>query len=193
MGTRMTAEERKEAVLAAAAAAFAEGGYQGTSTEDVARRAGISQPYIFRLFGSKKDLFLAVVEDCFERTRRSFEQAAADVAPDESLMAMGAAYAALISDPVTLRVEMHSFTAAVTDPDVRRVAQKGMRKIWEVGAAASGAGPAELRQWLATGMLCNVVVALGLDQLDEPWAADANPGAKLATYRSALTATGRKS
>ena len=68
----MSAEERREEVLRAAAVAFADGGYQGTTTQDVADRAGISQPYIFRLFSSKKELFLAVVEDCFKRTDRTF-------------------------------------------------------------------------------------------------------------------------
>jgi AcrR family transcriptional regulator len=170
MSTRMTAEERREAVLAAASAAFAEGGYQGTSTEDVARRAGISQPYIFRLFGSKKDLFLAVVDQCFARTCARFERAAKGVPADEALMAMGSAYGELISNPVNLQLMMHSFAASVTDPDVRRVAQKGMHKIWRAGAEASGAGPSELRRWLATGMLCNMVAALGLDRLEESWA-----------------------
>lgn len=168
----MTADERREAVLAAAAAAFAEGGYHGTSTEDVAHRAGISQPYIFRLFGSKKELFLAVVDDCLSRTRRWFEKAAEGSPPEEALARMGLAYAELVSDPVTLLVQMHAFTASVTDPDVRRVSQEGMRRIWFTAAKASGAPVEELRQWLATGMLCNIIAALGLDQLDDSWARD---------------------
>ena len=70
----MSAEERREEVLRAAAVAFADGGYQGTTTQDVAERAGISQPYIFRLFSSKKELFVAVVEDCFRRTDRNLRE-----------------------------------------------------------------------------------------------------------------------
>ena len=66
--TRMSAEERRDAVIDAAAEVFSGAGYEATSTEEVARRAGISQPYIFRLFGSKRELFLAAVERCFERT-----------------------------------------------------------------------------------------------------------------------------
>jgi AcrR family transcriptional regulator len=170
MSTRMTAEERREAVLAAASVVFAEGGYQGTSTEDVAKRAGISQPYVFRLFGSKKELFLAVVEDCFARTCARFQQAAEGVPADEALMAMGMAYGELISDPVNLQLMMHSFAASVTDPDVRRVAQRGMHRIWKTAEDASGADASELRRWVATGMLCNMVAALGLDQLAESWA-----------------------
>jgi len=73
--TRMTADERREQVIAAAVHEFAEQGYAGTSTEDIARRAGISQPYLFRLFGTKKQLFLAAVERCFQETLAGFRAA----------------------------------------------------------------------------------------------------------------------
>ena len=59
---RQTAEERREAVLAAATREFAEKGLHGASTDTIARAAGISQPYLFRLFGSKKGLYLATVQ-----------------------------------------------------------------------------------------------------------------------------------
>lgn len=176
----MTADERRHSVLRAAAASFAESGFQGTSTEDVARRAGISQPYIFRLFESKKGLFLAVVEECFQRTCAIFEQAARNAPPEMALKAMGSAYMGLITDAVTLQVQMHAFAASVNDPDVRRVSQAGMRRIWQMAATASGANAFELRQWLATGMLCNMIAALGLEELDEPWAKDVQPEDKKA-------------
>ena len=166
----MTAEERRDEVLRAAALAFAHGGYEGTSTQDIAMRAGISQPYIFRLFGSKKELFIAVVQECFRRTVRTFEKAAEGLSGEAALAAMGHAYQQLIRDHVTLLVQLHSHTAAAADPDIRLVAQRGMRTVWETAAAISGAEGDELRRWLAYGMLCNVTAALGLDQLDEPWA-----------------------
>jgi AcrR family transcriptional regulator len=166
----MSAEERREEVLRAAAAAFAEGGYQGTTTQDVAERAGISQPYIFRLFSSKKELFVAVVEECFKKTAATFAKAAEGWTGDEALLAMGKAYTDLIRDPVNLLVVMHGLTAAANDPEIRAVAQRGMRTVWEIGAAASGAAGEDLRAWLARGMLCNMIAALGLDELDEPWA-----------------------
>jgi AcrR family transcriptional regulator len=174
----MSAEERREDVLRAAAAAFANGGYQGTTTQDVAERAGISQPYIFRLFSSKKELFLAVVEDCFKRTERTFAKAAEGLSGDEALHAMGMAYIELIRDPVNLLVQMHCFTAAAGDPDIRLVAQCGMRKVWETASRASGASDEALRTWIAMGMLCNMVAALGIEQLDEPWAKQIDPSEK---------------
>ncbi|HEX6394863.1 MAG TPA: TetR/AcrR family transcriptional regulator [Acidimicrobiales bacterium] len=171
-GIRMSAEERRQAVLGAAARSFAASGYEGTSTEDIARLAGISQPYIFRLFGSKKELFIAVVDRCFDRTVAAFEEAAGDLTGEEALHAMGMAYSELIQDPAILKVELHAFTASAEDADIRRAAQAGMRRVWETAAARSRLGPDDLRSWLAMGMLCNVVAALGLEGLDQSWARD---------------------
>src|SRR5689334_24255403 len=89
---RMPATERREAVLEAAVIEFAAGGLAGTSTEDVARRAGISQPYLFRLFPTKKALFLALVERCFQRIQAAFAEAAGDKTGEEALAAMGDEY-----------------------------------------------------------------------------------------------------
>ena len=176
IGHRLRLERQR--LLRAAAAAFADGGYRGTTTQDVAERAGISQPYIFRLFSSKKDLFLAVVEDCFKRTDGTFVKAAEGLSGDEALHAMGMAYIELIRDPVNLLVQMQCFTAAAGDPDIRLVAQRGMRKVWETAARASGASDEALRNWLAMGMLCNIVAALGIEELADPWAKQIVPSEK---------------
>src|SRR5947199_10873585 len=87
--TRSTAAARRDEVLDAALVEFAERGFQGTSTEDIARRAGISQPYIFRLFGTKKELFSATVSRCFRETLEIFQRAAEGKRGEEALKAMG--------------------------------------------------------------------------------------------------------
>src|ERR1041385_4430257 len=89
---RMPAAERREMVLEAAVAELAAPGLAGTPTEDVARRAGISQPYLFRLFPTKKALFLALVERCFRRVEGTFTEAAGDLVGAEALAAMGDSY-----------------------------------------------------------------------------------------------------
>jgi AcrR family transcriptional regulator len=172
---RMSSEQRRQSVLRVARECFAEGGYEGTSTEDIARRADISQPYIFRLFGTKRDLFVAVVEDCYRRLVEAFEEAAGELSGAEALAAMGATYKELIQDPVTLLVQMHSFTASAKDAEIRQAAQAGMRRIWELAGIRSGLDEEALREWLAYGMLCNVVAALGLDQLTDSWACQLMP------------------
>src|SRR6187397_1835896 len=94
--TRKSAEERREDVLMAARDVFAEHGLSGASTDEIARRAGISQPYLFRLCRTKKELFIASDERCFAETRVTFEQAAEGKSGEEALMAMGQAYGELI-------------------------------------------------------------------------------------------------
>ena len=97
MATRLTATERKDDLLDAAMIEFAERGYEGTSTEDIARRAGISQPYLFRLFGTKKELFIAVATRCFRETLEMFQRAAEGLRGEAALEAMGR----VVSDPAS--------------------------------------------------------------------------------------------
>src|ERR687895_639732 len=96
--TRQTAEIRREAVLEAARMEFARHGLHGASTDTIARRAGISQPYLFRLFGSKKELFLAVNDMCFAQTLEVFREAARGKSGEDALKAIGTAYRALIDE-----------------------------------------------------------------------------------------------
>src|SRR5579864_5689965 len=92
MAVRLSAAERKDDVLDAALVEFAERGYEGTSTEDIARRAGISQPYLFRLFGTKKELYKASVSRCFRETLELFQRAAEGKRGEDALYAIGEAY-----------------------------------------------------------------------------------------------------
>ena len=166
----MSSDERREAVIDAAAEIFAGGGYEATSTEDVARRAGISQPYIFRLFGSKRELFVAAVERCFERILDAFDRASAGMTGPESLHAMGMAYQQLISDPTVLKLQLHAFAASTDDPAIRAVVQRGFGQLSDLARTRSGADAEEFRSFFAMGMLCTVIAAVGLDELDQPWA-----------------------
>src|SRR3954452_16926346 len=89
---RLSAAERREDVIEAAMVEFAERGLEGTSTEDIARRAGISQPYLFRLFGTKKELFKATAARCLRETLEMFQRAAEGKRGEEALQAIGEAY-----------------------------------------------------------------------------------------------------
>src|SRR6201982_1328930 len=110
MVVRLSAAERKDDVLDAAMVEFAERGLEGTSTEDIARRAGISQPYLFRLFGTKKELFIATVTRCFRETLELFQRAAEGKRGEEALHAIGNAYQEqLESDRVRLRAQMNAY------------------------------------------------------------------------------------
>src|SRR5580693_3559652 len=100
---RKSRDVRRDEIIEAATIEFADRGLAGASTEDIARRAGISQPYVFRLFGTKKDLFKAVVSRCFCETLELFQRAAEGLRGAEALEAIGQAYIArLVEEPVRL-------------------------------------------------------------------------------------------
>jgi AcrR family transcriptional regulator len=165
---RMPAAERRELVLDAAVAEFAVHGLAGTSTEDVARRAGISQPYLFRLFPTKKALFLALVDRCFRRVRDTFIAAAGDLTGDEALEAMADAYERLLDDRVLLLLQMQAY-AACDDPEIRAAARAGFKKLWELVERLTGLPFQTVVDFFAVGMLMNVAAALDLPSVDERW------------------------
>src|SRR6478735_4742809 len=168
--TRQTADERRVAVLAAANVEFAEHGLSGASTDAIARKAGISQPYLFRLFRTKKQLFIAAIEQCFAETHETFARAAEGKTGAEALMAMGRSYGELIrSNPNRLRAQMQTY-AACDDPDVCAAARKGFGDLVELVQQASGVDDDTLSQFFARGMLINVVASMDLLDADEAWA-----------------------
>ena len=172
--TRQTADERREAVLEAARQEFARAGFHGASTDAIAREAGISQPYLFRLFGSKKDLYVASVRRCYRRTLEVFQAASEGLRGEAALEAMGKAYGVLLStDPVMLQAQLQSYAAALDDEDVRRAVREGYGDLYAYVEHVSGVDGPRLARFFAMGMLFNVVGAMGLheDAQPEPWAA----------------------
>jgi AcrR family transcriptional regulator len=168
--TRLTAAERKESILDAALAEFAERGLDGASTEAIAARAGISQPYVFRLFGTKKELFKASVARCFRETLETFQRAAEGKRGEEALEAMGRAYVdELLVDRVRLRAQMQAY-AACDDPDVCAVVRDGYGDLVTYVERVSGLSSSEVATFFAKGMLLNVIASMGLDHSPEPWA-----------------------
>jgi AcrR family transcriptional regulator len=165
----MNADDRRDQVIDAALIEFAESGLAGTSTEDIAVRAGISQPYLFKMFGTKRDLFIAASQRCFDNIADTFAAVSQGLAGEEALGAMGEAYGGLIADRANLMGQLHMY-AACNDPEVRDCARTGFRKLFQLVEQASGAGPERLVMFFAIGMLCNVSTALQLGELDEPWA-----------------------
>lgn len=169
-GQRQTAEERREAVLAAAQVAFARGGLHGTSTEEIAAAAGISQPYLFRLFGTKKRLFVATVERCMADTLELFRAAAGDLRGEAALEAMGEAYVRMVAgDRTRLLAQLQAY-AACDDPEVCEAMRTGFGKLHLFVETVSGLPKEAVADWFAHGMLLNVVAAMGLWDTREPWA-----------------------
>jgi AcrR family transcriptional regulator len=175
---RKAAEERRQDILEAAREEFALRGLHGASTDAIARNAGISQPYLFRLFGTKKELYLATARQCLGDTLGVFEEAAAGKTGEDALHAIGHAYKNLVREnPMMLLAQMQAY-AACSDPEVRKVVRDGFGRLVEFAERVSGATPERINAFFGAGMLCNVVAAMGLDQHAEPWAERLSAGMK---------------
>ena len=165
---RWTADERREAILEAAIAEFAEGGLGGASTEAVARRAGISHAYLFRLFGTKRELFLAAVERSYERVLEAFGQAArAHTGPAPIEASLGEAYRRLIEDRKELMFQAYAHAVAAGDDEVRAVVRRGYREVFRWVQREAGLSPDSARLFLAIGLLIDRATALGIPELED--------------------------
>jgi AcrR family transcriptional regulator len=169
--TLQTAEDRREAVLEAAMKVIAERGIHATPTAEVAKAAGISHAYLFRLFPTKSDLAVAVVKRANQRIYDAFAAAASSVSGGEDkLHAMGLAYDALLQDRELLLLQMHSHAAAGEDPAIRTAAREGFRRLVELVERETGADAVMLGRFFATGMLMNVMAALDAQSVTDHWA-----------------------
>ena|SRR5581483_2973551 len=167
-GARQTADERRQAVLDAATVEFARKGYHGTSTEDIARVAGISQPYLFRLFGSKKELYLAAARRSSDELYAVFAEAARGKQGVDALRAMGDAYSEVMRDRDRLMLMLKCWTSC-DDPDICRTVRAAWRDIVELVEQTSGASPQEVSDFFARGMLITIFMSIDLIERPEPW------------------------
>lgn len=169
---RSTADVRRATVVACAVRVFARRGFHSTPVTAVADAAGISQAYVFRLFPSKVELFVAALEQCYALVRDHLTAGASGVAggtPQEVLDAMGDAYAGLVSERDLLMLQVHAQSASDV-PEIRSAIRRGYGSVVEHARALSAADDDGLRRFLALGQLCHVVVAAQLHGVDEDWA-----------------------
>ncbi|ANS67234.1 TetR family transcriptional regulator [Streptomyces lincolnensis] len=172
---RMSAEERRESVIDAAMREFARGGYHGTSTEVIAKRVGVSQPYLFRLFPGKKAIFLAAAGRCVEETIRIFAEAAAGLEGEEALHAMANAYTKVIAErPQLLMMQMQMYVAVGAaeqdgDSEFGEEVRRGWMRLWDTVHLPLGADIDDTTTFLAYGMLVNCLVAMGFPPEHRVW------------------------
>lgn len=159
----MSAGARRELAIRAAMAEFAHGGYDGTSTWTIARRIGVSQPYMFRLFPSKHALFLAAAERCFDDIEHRLAEAARGLRGPDAMAAMTDAYRRLPSeDPALPRLQLKIHAIAVRDEEVRRLGRIRWARLWRLVGDLSGASPDEVARFMSAGLLVNVLSAFGV-------------------------------
>lgn len=161
---RLSADARRELVLEAATRAFGRSGYAATSTDAVAKEAGVSQPYVVRIFGTKLELFLEVVDRATARMRDAFadviDAGVLDPEGDDWFLPLAVAYAELVDrDRAAMQVMMHGFMAAA-EPAIGELARRRMGEIHDV-LLRSGCTPEQARDFIAQGMLLNVMLSIG--------------------------------
>jgi AcrR family transcriptional regulator len=168
---RVSSAVRREQILQAASRVFGERGYVGATTDQVAREAGISQPYVVRMFGSKENLFVSVLDRALAKLLVAFHGALDDARAknethDETMTRMGAAYADLIRDRGILLSLMQAFISG-HEPVIGERARAGFIQIYRLLRDEAGMEPDEIVDFLAHGMLFNVLIAMRMvDQHD---------------------------
>jgi AcrR family transcriptional regulator len=174
----MRAHDRREQLLVAAIEEFAEHGYHAARTAEIARRAGISQPYVYALYPNKRELFLECSRRVFGRIGQTFADAAREEAGEELFVRLGRAYVRLLANRTELRFQLQAY-AATADPDIRARVRDGFMTMFDDVARLSGQPRDAVARFFATGMLLNVAAALELpeDFLPKPTDTDPHRGA----------------
>ncbi|MDO5031678.1 TetR/AcrR family transcriptional regulator [Corynebacterium sp.] len=166
----MSSQERRAQLLRIAAEEFAAHGPANASIDEIAERAGISQAYVFRIFGTKKALFLELLDVAFERMAEGLHNAAAGTTGTEAFDRMGPKYMSMLEDHTMLRLQLHGIASA-TDEEIREHTRAGFATIWRTIHAATGADDVAIKAFLGYGFLMTASTSLRLDEVDEDWSA----------------------
>jgi AcrR family transcriptional regulator len=186
----MSGPERRSQVLGIAAGEFADHGLHGASIESIAHEAGITQAYVFRMFKTKKALFLELVGAAFDRFSDGMADAATGATGLAALASMGTRYYESLTDRTTLLLQLQGF-AACGDDEVRALVRTRLAHMWDTVADTTGLDPVTVKSFLAFGMLLNNVAALDVDTVAEPWAAGVRTRIHAGLFEHITAATNR--
>lgn len=158
---RLSSDERRRQILSAALAVFGARGYEGATTDDVARAAGVSQPYVVRLFGSKENLFLAAIEDALASMLRAFRAALADDDGTPAGKRIGQAYVDLLEIRGLHQTLAYAYLMG-SHPAIGPAARRGFAGVWRFFRDELGLDADEARSFMAEGMLISTMIGLRL-------------------------------
>ncbi|MEU0092603.1 TetR/AcrR family transcriptional regulator [Kribbella sp. NPDC006257] len=184
----MSGSDRRTQVLAIAAVEFADHGLHGASVEAIAREAGITQTYVFRMFGTKKALFAELVGAAFDHFSDGMSSVAGGSEGVDALAAMGSQYYEMLADRTTLLLQLQGF-AACGDDEIRDLVRSRLAKLWNTVADSTGLDPVTVKTFLAFGMLLNTTAALDIEDLDTPWSQGLRTRIQPALFTHITTAT----
>lgn len=159
--TRGSAAERRTHAVSLGLGAFADHGVTTTAIQSVAALMGVSQPYVFRLFGSKKAFFLACVDDLPARITETMLNAATDT--DEPLEAMGSGFRTLVADGVISGFWLQACAAARADEDIARACREVVSTTLQTLQASTGVDSEVLAVFFGRGSLVMMLQTIGVD------------------------------
>jgi AcrR family transcriptional regulator len=168
---RVPAAERRDALIEAAVHEFAHGGLHGTPVDRIARQVGVAQPYVFSLFGNKRELFLAAVERAFELIAEAFTRATEEYDPSialpdtDVLTAMGHAYVELLETNRDYLLLQHQAYAACDDELIRERVRSLYATLVAHVKQLTDAEPDRIDEFFRYGMWLNVAAAMGVEDL----------------------------
>lgn len=167
--TRMSAADRREQLLALARDEFAEHGLHAASIDAIAQRAGITQAYVFRIFGTKKALFLEVYEDAYTQLIDGLRRAVGETRGLAAVDLMSPQYLERLTDRSRMRLQLQGL-AACGDDEIREAVRAQFRRLWEAVEELTGTEPIGTKAFLSFGLFMSAAAAMEIDGLDEPWA-----------------------
>jgi len=126
--TRLPAGERRQAVLDTACLVFSKSSYRGATTAEIARQAGITEPILYRHFGSKRDLYLACLEESWRVLREVAEQAVRDD-PARCLGAVADIYMAKQAKIRLVDLWIQALTEASEDAMIAEAVKQQIREV----------------------------------------------------------------
>jgi TetR/AcrR family transcriptional regulator len=140
--TRLRAEDRRQAVLETAGRVFAKSSYRGATTAEIAREAGITEPILYRHFGSKRDLYLACLDEAWRNLRELAEQAVRDN-PVHCLGAVADMYMAKRAKIRLVDLWIQALNEASEDATIAKAVRKQIREVHDFFADVIRRGQAE--------------------------------------------------
>ncbi|WP_124054583.1 TetR/AcrR family transcriptional regulator [Arcanobacterium ihumii] len=165
----MTAEERRRQIFTIAANEFATKGLQAASIDDIAAKAGVTQPYVFRLVKTKKALFMALVDDAYESLTTGLRQASSNETGLNAVELMAPVYLDRLTDNTRLQLLLQGL-AACADAEIKEAMRKNYAQLWETVEEITQLDPVAVKTFLGLGLFMSAAAALDLGEVDEKWA-----------------------
>lgn len=160
---RLPADERRRQVIDAAISFFALTGFNGTNTSGIASAVGVSQPYLYQLFPTKKAIFIAACHEAYERILEALREGVRDCSPDARLGVLAASYDDLLkSNRELLTIQIQVWAASCSDEEIAEATRAGLEKMRELAMELLGVSWDDADRIISALSYYNISAGVGL-------------------------------